>query len=489
MSVAYARVSEQADRVKAATPAASGLRIGDPDDAFEREADRVADQVMTAGRGKPRWSLSTMGVWPGVQRKCDCGKSAGAGGECEECKEKGALQRASLSSRGSETAVGARAPPIVHDVLRSSGQPLDLRTREFMEHRFGTDFGKVRVHSDAKAAESARSVNALGYTVGADVVLDPRRCDPASPDGLRILAHELAHVVQQRGHQAPGATSIVETPRLASQGSPALMRLTPNKFRSDLGATRDEKTAIDALFSQAQFKALWDYMAACKATPKKDLGPLGLKVTPGLKIGGVERFGGYSPGQHTLEINPTKPEHTANPQELVDTIVHELIHAVDDLEASCKSAGSPASPLAGAGTDQSAPPLANVRGSPAEDKLLRELGPGASNPCEEFIDVNKQAQQIIVSIIQSDINTTKIGHPTLTFVNDALRQDPQALADYKGCRDSACANPDPAARKAAIGRCSEMIIMKYVTPLPVVPQGSAVAAQDAAGDRDATRAV
>jgi hypothetical protein len=481
-------------------PAASALRIGDPDDAFEREADRAAVEVMTGGRARPQWSLSRMSVLPGVQRKCDCGKSAGAGGECEECKEKGALERASLSSRGSETEVGARAPPIVHDVLRSPGQSLDPRTRDFMEHRFATDFSKVRLHSDAKAADSARAVNALGYTVGADVVLDPRRHDPASPDGLKILAHELAHVVQQRGHEVPDTTSIVETPgnNAADPESgttrPAtglsLMRLTPSKFRSDLGATPDEKTAIDALFSQAQFKGLWDYMAACKATPKMDLGPLGLKVTPGLKIGGVERFGGYSPGQHTLEINPTKPEHTANPQELVDTIVHELIHAVDDLEASCKTAGSPASPLAGAGTDSSAPPLANVKGTPAEDKLLRELGPGASNPCEEFIDVNKQAQQIIISIIQSDLKTTNIGHPTLTFVNDALRQDPQALADYKGCRDSACTTPDPVARKAAIGRCSEMIIMKYVTPPPVVPKGSAVAAREVApGETDAARAV
>jgi hypothetical protein len=158
------------------------------------------------------------------------------------------------------------------------------------------------------------------------------------------------------------------------------------------------------------------------------------------------------------------------------------------LQASCKAAGSPASPLNGAGTDSSAPTLAAVKGSPAEDQLLRDLGPGASNPCEEFIDVNKLAQQIIVSIIQSDIKTTKIGHPTLTFVNDAIRQDPQALADYKGCRNSACAQADPVARKAAIGRCSDMIIMKYVTPLPQAPKGAAVAMQaPGGGQKDAQR--
>ena len=62
------------------------------------------------------------------------------------------------------------APSIIHDVLRAPGQPLDATTRAFMEPRFGHDFSRVRVHSDAKAAESARAVNALAYTVGQDVV-------------------------------------------------------------------------------------------------------------------------------------------------------------------------------------------------------------------------------------------------------------------------------------------------------------------------------
>src|SRR5436309_2773031 len=57
-------------------------------------------------------------------------------------------------------------PPIIQDVLRSPDQPLDAGTRAFMEPRFGQDFSQVRVHTDAKAAESTRAVNALAYTVG-----------------------------------------------------------------------------------------------------------------------------------------------------------------------------------------------------------------------------------------------------------------------------------------------------------------------------------
>lgn len=88
-------------------------------------------------------------------------------------------------------------PPMVHDVLRSPGQPLDAATRDFMEPRFGHDFGKVRVHTDVKAAESARAVGALAYTVGRDVVFGTRRYEPGTTAGRRLLAHELAHVVQQ----------------------------------------------------------------------------------------------------------------------------------------------------------------------------------------------------------------------------------------------------------------------------------------------------
>ena len=91
----------------------------------------------------------------------------------------------------------SEVPPIVHEVLRSPGQPLDPATRAFFEPRFGHDFSSVRVHTDPLAAESARAVNALAYTVGRDVVFGEKRYDPGSRKGIRLLAHELAHTVQQ----------------------------------------------------------------------------------------------------------------------------------------------------------------------------------------------------------------------------------------------------------------------------------------------------
>jgi hypothetical protein len=90
-----------------------------------------------------------------------------------------------------------RVPPIVHDVLRSPGQPLDPATRAFMEPRFDHNFSRVRVHTDARAAESAGAVGALAYTVGQHIVFGTRQHAPWSDAGRRLMGHELTHVVQQ----------------------------------------------------------------------------------------------------------------------------------------------------------------------------------------------------------------------------------------------------------------------------------------------------
>jgi hypothetical protein len=88
-------------------------------------------------------------------------------------------------------------PPIVHEVLRSPGQPLDLETRAFMEPRFGHDFSRVRIHTDSKAAESAQSVNALAYTVGTNIVFSSGQYMPQTNSGKKLVSHELTHVIQQ----------------------------------------------------------------------------------------------------------------------------------------------------------------------------------------------------------------------------------------------------------------------------------------------------
>jgi hypothetical protein len=88
-------------------------------------------------------------------------------------------------------------PATVPEVLRSPGKPLDMSVRTFMQSRFGHDFSGVRVHTDAKAERSARSVNALAYTVGNNIVFGHGQYKPENYEGQQLLAHELTHVLQQ----------------------------------------------------------------------------------------------------------------------------------------------------------------------------------------------------------------------------------------------------------------------------------------------------
>jgi len=119
-----------------------------------------------------------------------------------------------LQRRAADQAEPSAAPPpVVNDALRAPGQPLDAATRAFMEPRFGHDFSQVRIHTDAKAAESARAVNALAYTVGRDVVFGAGRYAPGTSEGDKLIAHELTHVAQQNHDvSAAGATLRLGTP-------------------------------------------------------------------------------------------------------------------------------------------------------------------------------------------------------------------------------------------------------------------------------------
>ena len=107
-------------------------------------------------------------------------------------KEEETIQRKASSDREV-----SGAPPIVDEVLQSSGEPLDPATRRFMEERFGYDFSRVRIHAGARAAQSSRSINALAYTVGRDVVFGEGQYAPTTVQGRKLLAHELAHTAQQ----------------------------------------------------------------------------------------------------------------------------------------------------------------------------------------------------------------------------------------------------------------------------------------------------
>lgn len=162
------------------------LTINQPGDVYEQEADRVAEQVMRMPEPQ------------GGSKRCACGGVAGPDGECAACRAK----RPGVQRRASAAPASAEAPPIVHDVLRAPGQPLDAGTRTWMESRFGHDFSGVRLHTNGRAAQSAASVGARAYTVGRNVVFGGGEYVPGTSEGQKLLAHELAHVVQQQEFRA-----------------------------------------------------------------------------------------------------------------------------------------------------------------------------------------------------------------------------------------------------------------------------------------------
>ena len=172
------------------------LRIGAVDDPLEREADAVVDPVMRMPTAEAAAGSISSSTSAGLQRKGECGDT------CPQCQEElsgsggGTLQ---MKSTAADKQAGMPAPASVHEALRSPGEPLDPATRTFMERRFGHDFSQVRVHTAGAADGSARDIGADAYTAGHNIVFAGGHYAPSQPSGRRLIAHELAHVLQQSG--------------------------------------------------------------------------------------------------------------------------------------------------------------------------------------------------------------------------------------------------------------------------------------------------
>ena len=183
------------------------LTVGAPDDMYEEEADRVADEVMKMP--DPQASSER------VQRVCTECEDELQGQPEEEEEELQAefvgepLQRQrEVDEEPDEELVSAKeilgqtavvSPEVEEGInsMRGGGHRLPESERHFFELRFGHDFGQVRVHADGRAADMARSVNARAFTVGRNVVFGAGEYHPASSEGRRLLAHELTHTIQQ----------------------------------------------------------------------------------------------------------------------------------------------------------------------------------------------------------------------------------------------------------------------------------------------------
>lgn len=275
------------------------LTVNTPGDAYEQEADRIADQVVQRPAPAPsaihQASSSPSFFSPSVgsvQRKC-------AACEHEEKEKQGIQRKEGSAASPSPSAIGSMGdasgkavPSIVSDVLSSGGgQPMESSTRQFMESRFGQDFSQVRIHTDSRAAESASAIQARAYTSGRDVVFGVGEYQPGSERGRRLLAHELVHVGQQGGGQSNWVLKAEET-------SEALENGCRKKTYTECPGTKDSAKRLEYTDSMSVIN-----MGSCT-----------------LFLHGIDKSGDYITSPY-LEISPNETKRFTPSKEAVDTAV------------------------------------------------------------------------------------------------------------------------------------------------------------------------
>jgi hypothetical protein len=302
------------------------LFINKPGDEYEQEADRVSERMMRMSE-------------PHLQRACACGDHTTAGGECSECSKKkllGLRTKLKVNEPGdtyereadrvvdqvmatpAHPAVNGPSPRIqrfteqptgqtgtvptsVDQTLASPGRALEPALRQDMEQRFGYDFSRVRVHSDAAAEQSARDVNANAYTIGHDIVFGAGRFAPGTHEGRRLLAHELTHVVQQSGSEGISFDQSDEKRGLSSISSPLIVQRQRANYHAGGCATCLSASAAGSAahpFAQGLFVAAYGKEIISEApiyNPHDDNGRLDLFRIDRFSIPKIIEYGEIKP--------------------------------------------------------------------------------------------------------------------------------------------------------------------------------------------------
>lgn len=222
--------------------------------------------------------------------------------------------------RGPDDLRGPRfAAPALSEVLRDPGRQLDGELREQMERRFGYNFGHVRVHTDARASTSARRLGAEAYTVGRHIVIAPSACSPESEKAERLLAHELAHVVQQQG-------AVVRSFEI-SRPEDRFERAAEEASRSKPGAA-----AIDQLHSPAGAVPLIQRQPARSTSFELDLGKTSLSASlaGSLTLDGFALNGSELTDEHRKEIK----DHARRMLRLLDRYPTSFVSVVGHTDAT-----------------------------------------------------------------------------------------------------------------------------------------------------------
>lgn len=237
------------------------LTVSQPGDEFEEEADRMADQDMRmADPTSNHLAISEHPAAGSIQRACS---------KCEEEDEdKNKVQRKAVADseltkpRKQGSGTSQQTPPVETQIdnLRNGGEPLSESIRNHFELRFEHDFSRVRIHADGEAANAAHAVSARAYTLGRDIVFAAGEYAPTTPEGGRLLAHELTHVVQQgEARRTEGTPEVRPGQRTGTRANESLATPATTSRTSPLHIQRQSSSSYEkpSWSDEADFLLCW----------------------------------------------------------------------------------------------------------------------------------------------------------------------------------------------------------------------------------------
>ena len=217
------------------------LRIGAPNDKYEQEADRIAEQVMRMPESSVQRQIGT--------EKEETIQAKPIGNITPLIKRQTENEETIQTKRTSSPVTTTRqfAQTGIQNLRQSGGRLLPPSTRAFMEPRFGNDFSRVRIHDDSKADVAARAVNARAFTIGNDIFFRTSEFQPRNPTGQRLLAHELTHVIQQGQVTSQQSASDIsqEWPHFNINSATHHIQKAPPTEESEVSQDRPERDLVD----------------------------------------------------------------------------------------------------------------------------------------------------------------------------------------------------------------------------------------------------
>jgi hypothetical protein len=258
------------------------IRIGDPRSPLEREADRIADRVMNM-------HVRTVATESPSPPRPSSGTRASASGYAPLPR---AAHQVPADPRSAVEATALQARAVAP--FGGRGEALAPIERQFFEARFAAPLGSVRVHTGSAADAAARSVGARAYTLGAHIFFRTGEWSQGGPARRRLLAHELAHVVQQA---EGGASSTII--RRAGAGNCALPAETVDERRDELArAGRAAHSQIQGYFS--------DFLHSEVPIPRATKALLGVSCPPFLTPAGRADLWGFGGGLSAVQVGEIK---------------------------------------------------------------------------------------------------------------------------------------------------------------------------------------